>query len=79
MIQEVIRLIPNTISCPIFLHLPPDMPRKAALVMAEVCTKSTYARKMGLSLKHVEYGGEILQSANHGFFEDDGTTPCKAQ
>ena len=37
------------------------MPRKAALVMADVLTKSTDARKMGLSLKHVEYGGELLQ------------------
>lgn len=29
--------------------------------MADVLTESTDARKMGLSLKHVEYGGQLLQ------------------
>ena len=29
--------------------------------MAEVLTKSADARKMALSLKNVEYGGELLQ------------------
>lgn len=34
--------------------------RMAEHMMAEVLTKSMEARKMGLSLKHVSYGGELL-------------------
>ena len=35
-------------------------PRKAAAILSDILTKSADARKMALSMKHVEYGGELL-------------------
>ena len=34
--------------------------RKAVAFLPEILTKSADARKMALSMKHVEYGGELL-------------------
>lgn len=44
------------------LGFTPDMfGRKAVLAIAEILTKAADARKMALSLKNVQYGGELLQ------------------